>query len=131
LIDSLPGKATVSGWGVSENFPIGSPILKYTDQIQIIDNGVCKRERKLLKDTQICVVPDSSGIIADACSGDSGGPLTQTDERGIVFVVGIVSYGNDCRAKVSLKPGVYTRVSSFIPWIYNNIVLFELLFRII
>ena len=58
-------------------------------------------------------------------TGDSGGPLLFLDapdddiRNGIPsldFVIGIVSFGpKECGQ--SDRPGVYTRVSSFFPWI--------------
>lgn len=52
---------------------------------------------------------------ADACHGDSGGPLVVNDGTGFVQV-GVVSLGDpDC--VVEGLPGVYTRVTSFEPWL--------------
>jgi hypothetical protein len=52
----------------------------------------------------------------DSCSGDSGGPLARQDANGCPVAVGVVSYGaRDCA--LADQPGVYTRISSFAPWI--------------
>ncbi|KAG0692813.1 Proclotting enzyme [Chionoecetes opilio] len=56
---------------------------------------------------------------ADACAGDSGGPLHYLDLlEGKYYVVGIVSIGVGC-ARPDF-PGVYTRVTSFLDWIDRN-----------
>ncbi|KAG8283315.1 serine-type endopeptidase activity protein [Homalodisca vitripennis] len=56
--------------------------------------------------------------------GDSGGPLMVFRRyRGVsrMYAFGVVSYGNDCAKKGF--PGVYTRVSEFMPWIIENMDL--------
>uniref|UniRef100_A0A6B0V7J5 limulus clotting factor C n=1 Tax=Ixodes ricinus TaxID=34613 RepID=A0A6B0V7J5_IXORI len=52
----------------------------------------------------------------DACEGDSGGPLMQgvVDDETVWTQVGIVSWGVDCDGR---KPGVYTNVARYVPWI--------------
>lgn len=53
----------------------------------------------------------------DACSGDSGGPLVFAGEGGPVLG-GIVSTGRSCGE--AGYPGLYTRVSTYLPWLKAN-----------
>lgn len=54
-----------------------------------------------------------------SCRGDSGGPL-MTSVNGNWFLIGVVSLGPPCGK--STLPGVYTRVSSYMSWIEENLV---------
>merc|ERR1712042_291992 len=59
----------------------------------------------------------------DSCSGDSGGGL-YTWKQGIPTLIGVVSRGwgsnnQDGCAELNF-PGLYARVASFLPWIYEN-----------
>ncbi|CAN7994996.1 unnamed protein product [Ixodes hexagonus] len=59
------------------------------------------------------------GGYTDACSGDSGAPVVSLAEDGRFLIVGVVSYGIDCA--VNGRPAVYTRISTFVPWILENV----------
>lgn len=60
----------------------------------------------------------------DSCSGDSGGPLMKVlsdDTLGPrYYLIGIVSFGSKMCGKKNL-PGVYTRMSTYIPWLLRHI----------
>lgn len=53
--------------------------------------------------------------------GDSGGPLLCEDSCGNEEQCGIVSFGVECLS--ALYPGVYTKVSHFIPWLIEQNVV--------
>ncbi len=60
----------------------------------------------------------------DTCQGDSGGGLyviESNNEMPRWIVVGITSYGVGCARKY--LPGIYTKVSYFLDWIYDNLVI--------
>ncbi|XP_022836922.1 serine protease snake-like [Spodoptera litura] len=53
--------------------------------------------------------------IIDTCEGDSGGPLQTNQFKCQYTVVGVTSFGKYCGILGS--PGMYTRVSYYVPWI--------------
>ena len=52
--------------------------------------------------------------------GDSGGPLVCQFSGQKWYLIGVVSFGNDCA--LPNFPGVYTRVSNYASWINVNMV---------
>ena len=51
----------------------------------------------------------------DSCQGDSSGPFVAADSSGKMTLIGVTSWGIGCAQK--RKPGVYTKVVDFVPWI--------------
>lgn len=110
------GEVELHGWGSvsTSHFPINPNILQHVAKPIIpIDECDAVLGSSPLHETNVCTGPLEGGI--SACSGDSGGPLTQDGE-----LVGIVSWGFiPCGSANS--PSVYTRVSAFIDWIGDQI----------
>ncbi|CAB3239924.1 unnamed protein product [Arctia plantaginis] len=108
---------TVIGWGsLRESGP--QPSVLQEVSIPIWSNYECKLKYGNaapggIVDHMLCAGKASM----DSCSGDSGGPL-MVNENGRWTQVGIVSWGIGCGK--GQYPGVYTRVTYFMPWITKN-----------
>uniref|UniRef100_A0A182VYS8 Peptidase S1 domain-containing protein n=1 Tax=Anopheles minimus TaxID=112268 RepID=A0A182VYS8_9DIPT len=122
--ENVPLIAT--GWGKVGHFDDPSLVLQRV-QIPIVPNNQCnqllyrnRRLRQGVLPSQLCAGDPHGG--KDTCEGDSGGPLQMkrsfTELKGTAdryYIVGITSNGGIC-GTVN-RPGLYTRVSSYIDWI--------------
>lgn len=96
------------GWGGTNSG------LVFQIEIPIIDHRTCQEayapvKNKVTRD-MICAGEKEGG--KDACAGDSGGPMVTLDtEKGQWYLVGTVSWGDDCGKKD--RYGVYS-------YIYHN-----------
>ncbi|NP_001166087.1 serine protease 70 precursor [Nasonia vitripennis] len=110
-------QAVVIGWGsLREGGPAPGKLQQVS--IKIWSNAICKQKYGGaapggIVDSFLC----AGEAARDSCSGDSGGPLMVNDGRWTQ--VGIVSWGIGCGK--GQYPGVYTRVTHFLPWIYKNL----------
>ena len=87
--------------------------------LPLLDRSVCAAKYQNIGLNQICAGDINGGI--DSCQGDSGGPLMIKNRRGDWILAGIVSFGEGCAQRGA--PGVYTRVSSFLPWIKESVAI--------
>lgn len=106
--------ATISGWGV-QAFGGESPdqIQQATAHVIASPGAPCGEYGSQFNPAVQLCAGELNGSI-DTCQGDSGGPLVVV-EAGLPLLAGVTSIGNDCA--LANYPGLYTRVSSFIPWI--------------
>ncbi|XP_048070913.1 mannan-binding lectin serine protease 1 isoform X6 [Ursus arctos] len=106
----------VSGWG--KQFLQRFPETLMEIEIPIVDHRTCQEayaplKRKVTRD-MICAGEKEGG--KDACAGDSGGPMVTLDkERGHWYLVGTVSWGEDCGKKD--RYGVYSYIYHNKDWI--------------
>ncbi|XP_058448816.1 uncharacterized protein LOC131428788 [Malaya genurostris] len=119
----------VAGWGTTT---FRGPTANRLQEVQVIvlPTDQCAFNYKLyfpdqiFDDKVLCAGFPQGG--KDACQGDSGGPLMlpQRSSNGQYYyynLIGIVSYGYEC-AKAGF-PGVYVKVSVYIPWIESKLNL--------
>lgn len=113
------GKLKIAGWGTLEEGGDEPEILQEAE-VQIVSNKACSKKYShgsaILPSSVICAGVPEGGI--DTCQGDSGGPIFRYEGKTPV-VQGIVSFGRGCARKE--YPGVYTRISHYIPWIEETI----------
>ncbi|XP_036321476.1 chymotrypsin-2-like [Rhagoletis pomonella] len=115
--ENVPVRLT--GWGSLT--PTGSSGLP--EQLQVLDyrtvsNMECAQQGFRITANELCALGERG---RGACVGDSGGPLITL--HGSPQLVGIVSYGTATCAQG--RPDVYTRVSSFLPYI-NKVITSEM-----
>ncbi|NXD23007.1 TM11E protease, partial [Spelaeornis formosus] len=110
----------VTGWGALENDGECYSVNQLRQaEVRIISTEVCNRRQVYggaITPGMLCAGYLEGQV--DACQGDSGGPLVQANSRGIWYLVGIVSWGDEC-GKPN-KPGVYTRVTYYRNWIHSK-----------
>nr|AAV91457.2 serine protease 6 [Lonomia obliqua] len=110
---------TVTGWGqIIEDG--AQPDILLQAEVEVINNIQCENmffQAHIyadIFDTIICAGYQRGG--KDSCKGDSGGPLVYCrPDTNQYEVIGVVSNGYGCGEE--FPPGIYTRVTSFLPWI--------------
>ncbi|XP_053308617.1 transmembrane protease serine 4 isoform X2 [Spea bombifrons] len=114
---NLPPSATlwVTGWGNTQEGGSLATILQQVS-IRLISYETCNSQYfNQIQSTMLCAGREAGG--ADTCQGDSGGPLVSYGNSSRWEQIGIVSWGDGCGRPG--KVGVYTKVSSYLDWIYG------------
>lgn len=108
-------EVTVTGWGVTKSAgPAYANAVLLKVDLRVMDNATCRGLRdygpKKIGQGVFC----AANPARSTCRGDSGGAVVLTNGKPVV--VGIVSWGKTLCSGDG-HPGVYTRISSFLPWI--------------
>jgi secreted trypsin-like serine protease len=120
LSKEIAGTAsTITGWGRndynSELDDATFPDDLLFGGVSIASNQDCENTYGaiFIPGTQICAIGGATDSRVNVCSGDSGGPLVSNTPKSLL---GLTSYGRvPCGGE---NPGVFTRVSAFLGWIY-------------
>ncbi|ESO87199.1 hypothetical protein LOTGIDRAFT_106924, partial [Lottia gigantea] len=117
--DSESGtRCVITGYGqIAPN--VGIPVKLKQAIVPIVDYDKCHKLQgydEFLTPRMLCAGYEYGGV--DACKLDSGGPL-QCFSRDRWILTGITSWGDGGGESCAepLKPGVYTRITSYVHWI--------------
>ncbi|XP_037093263.1 venom protease-like [Pollicipes pollicipes] len=125
--DHTGQEADLAGWGRVQ-FAGSVPEALQEVRLQVVDPAQCERNYREapsfdtlflggFQGTKVCA-NGRDGTSKDACQGDSGGPLVIQGADDRYQVIGVVSTGLGCGNPK--YPGIYTKVSKYIPWIVDN-----------
>jgi len=110
-----PGtRCWTAGWGYTDKGKVADQLQEV--DLKIISDRECKTTENsafLVSGAMFCAGTFDGG--KDACQGDSGGPLICADPGRQPVLSGVTSWGIGCGKANS--PGVWTKVSNYIPWI--------------
>ncbi|KAJ0174990.1 hypothetical protein K1T71_009131 [Dendrolimus kikuchii] len=131
-LSELGPTATLTGWGNREASDDNARGELFATVVELMDSKECSKTAEnfyrnqwpTLTENQLCAGKVDGEL--EACKMRMGGPLqvkiplpgVSTDYN-LYYTIGIASLGTKCDLKVHLD--VYTRVSSFIDWIENEV----------
>uniref|UniRef100_A0A8C7UUS5 Peptidase S1 domain-containing protein n=1 Tax=Oncorhynchus mykiss TaxID=8022 RepID=A0A8C7UUS5_ONCMY len=115
-----PGtRCWTSGFGTTEAGAARGSTNLMGVSVDIIDSNVCNSNTVYngkVSQNMFCAGDMEGG--KDSCQGDSGGPLVCKDSDQLWYLAGVTSWGDSCGKRN--RPGVYSRVSRLLPWVYSK-----------
>ncbi|XP_069086366.1 ovochymase-2-like [Pleurodeles waltl] len=116
-----------TGWGDETGNSVAPKVAEALNQVPlpVIEYTTCKRVDYWwfqVKDSMICAGYEEPEELRSVCQGDSGGPFVcqSTADKSVWEVQGITSFGA-LGCAVNKKPSVFTRSSTYITWIEQQI----------
>ncbi|XP_059962587.1 hepatocyte growth factor activator isoform X1 [Mesoplodon densirostris] len=112
-------KCQIAGWGHQDENVSGYSSLLREALVPLVADRKCSSPEVYGADispNMLCA--GYFDCRSDACQGDSGGPLA-CEKNGVAYLYGLISWGDGC-GQLN-KPGVYTRVASYVDWISDRI----------
>ena len=108
----------VTGWG--DVHGTGFDLVLKQAAVPVVPERQCQEWYPLQPIDESVICAGFGDGNRDSCDGDSGGPLVSRSKDGRWRLAGIVASGGPVCGSRN-KPGIYTRVSYFVDWIYETI----------
>lgn len=113
----------VTGWGLTQSGDYADVLSEAV--LPVVQNEKCQEAYEAagvpLTVSEAMFCAGHANGTADACSGDSGGPMVFLDDAVTTerrwVLEGVVSWGSPSGCAVQNQYGGYTRVFAFLPWI--------------
>lgn len=113
----------VTGWGLTQSGDYADVLSEAV--LPVVQNEKCQEAYEAagvpLTVSEAMFCAGHANGTADACSGDSGGPMVFLDDAVTTerrwVLEGVVSWGSPSGCAVHNQYGGYTRVFAFLPWI--------------
>jgi len=118
---AVGSKCYISGWG--KNF-VHTDAVDHLQELKVpvAPRSTCQVRNAfnyhVVTDKMICTGTDDGYTFSSACHGDSGGPLSCVNSD-VFTLYGVVSWGSPLCNGLD-RYTVFTRVSSYITWMNNN-----------
>lgn len=110
---------TVVGWGLDKS-GIGNILKQKYTRLKQLDNVNCSIILGYkVEESQICTKSNSD---PHSCQGDIGGAVAATKEDDVYYQIGIINTIIDRKCLHGRTTSAYTKVQSYLPWIYENII---------
>ncbi|OWR52286.1 hypothetical protein KGM_211237 [Danaus plexippus plexippus] len=110
-----------AGWGETEYEE--ESVIKRQVQLNSVPIEICRAHFKVAPETEPNIICAGGIKGKDTCNGDSGGPLVKIESENYEenwYMFGITSSGSKTCGREGV-PGIYTRVTSYIDWILENV----------
>lgn len=115
--DVEPGtKCVITGWGTLRKS--GGQSLLQEAEVTTMSNEDCGGHDSSIEESMLCAHGSGAAgeAAADACQGDTGGPLVCEDgDRWIAY--GAASWGHSCAGEKESLPGIWARIHEAVEWI--------------
>ncbi len=110
----------IFGLGTTSTYNLTAPnYLRWAEVKPLTDSECAAMVSGFHSEESLCTTSFDNREYSGICGGDSGGPLTYVDDKGIYQQIGIVSYGASVCESAAI-PDVFTEILNYTSWIEQH-----------